>query len=245
LDIHAQTAIQKLDGDWYSTEWRYGYKLKDGVGIATSTNSPNFNIGQNIIQLSATSATTFVGQQVYKDGKFYKISVTLTPDGRLYFEGEKSARWYMSRTDTNRPAITATLPNTNVTSSNVAASFDKTGLIDLKNEGTKRGSCVAVGSLLQISTNSIALGIMQRPVEGQDGFWKRQKEADMFFELGRSAKYLSEVMSDGVTRHVPPSQMSDYLEQRVEGLRRAQNARYQDPWIEIKAWDFCRKIIKF
>ena len=85
----AQTPIQRLDGDWYSTQWGYSYTLKNGVGIATSTNSPNFQVGQNIIQLSATSATTFSGQQVYTDGKFYRVNVVLQADGRLYFEGEK------------------------------------------------------------------------------------------------------------------------------------------------------------
>ena len=93
----AQTPIQRLDGDWYSTQWGYSYTLKNGVGIATSTNSPNFQVGQNIIQLSATSATTFTGQQVYTDGKFYRVNVVLQADGRLYFEGEKNAKWVMDR----------------------------------------------------------------------------------------------------------------------------------------------------
>jgi hypothetical protein len=93
----AQTPIQRLDGDWYSTQWGYSYTLKNGVGIATSTNSPNFQVGQNIIQLTATSATTFSGQQVYTDGKFYRVNVTLQADGRLYFEGEKNAKWVMDR----------------------------------------------------------------------------------------------------------------------------------------------------
>ena len=93
----SQSSIQRLDGNWYSPQWGYGYTLKNGVGIATSTNSPNFQVGQNIIQLSATSALTFSGQQVYTDGKFYRVSVILQPDGRLYFEGEKNAKWLMER----------------------------------------------------------------------------------------------------------------------------------------------------
>jgi hypothetical protein len=97
---YAQTALQRLDGEWYSPQWRYGYTLKNGLGVATSTNSPNFQIGQTIIQLSATSATTFTGQQVYTDGNFYRINVILQPDGRLYFEGEKNAKWLMERVAT-------------------------------------------------------------------------------------------------------------------------------------------------
>ena len=93
----SQTPLQRLDGNWYSPQWGYGYTLKNGVGIATSTNSPNFQVGQNIIQLSATSATTFTGQQVYTDGRFYRVNVILQSDGRLYFEGEKNAKWLMER----------------------------------------------------------------------------------------------------------------------------------------------------
>jgi uncharacterized protein (DUF2147 family) len=93
----SESWLKQLDGNWSSKEWKYGYQLKNGVGIATATNSPNFRVGQKIIQLTAKSATSFVGQQVYKDGKFYNVKVTLQPDGRLYFEGEKNAKWYMER----------------------------------------------------------------------------------------------------------------------------------------------------
>jgi hypothetical protein len=89
--------LKQLDGNWFSKQWKYGYQLKNGVGTATATNSPNFQIGQKIIHLTAKSATAFVGQQVYTDGKFYNITVTLLADGRLYFEGEKNAKWYMER----------------------------------------------------------------------------------------------------------------------------------------------------
>ena len=94
---HAQTALQSIDGQWYSPEWRYGYVLRNGVGTATSTNSPNFQVGQNIIQLTATSSNTFTGRQVYTDGRFYNVSVTLLNDGRLYFSGEKNVQWTMQR----------------------------------------------------------------------------------------------------------------------------------------------------
>jgi hypothetical protein len=96
-NVHAQSAINNIDGQWYSPEWRYGYVLRNGVGTATSTNSPNFQVGQNIIQLTATSATTFTGRQVYTDGRFYNVNVTLLPDGRLYFNGEKNVQWTMQR----------------------------------------------------------------------------------------------------------------------------------------------------
>jgi TPR repeat protein/uncharacterized protein len=98
IPINTNTSIASLDGNWYSPQWKYGYVLKNGSGVATSTNSPNFQIGQTIIRLTATSSTTFVGQQVYTDGKLYQVNVKLLADGRLYFEGEKNAKWVMERT---------------------------------------------------------------------------------------------------------------------------------------------------
>ncbi len=95
LSAHAQIAT--LDGNWHSPQWKYGYVLKDGMGIATSTNSPNFQVGQNIIQLTAASPNTFTGQQVYNDGKFYKVTAMLLADGRLSFVGEKNVKWVMER----------------------------------------------------------------------------------------------------------------------------------------------------
>lgn len=95
--VHAQSGLTAIDGNWYSTKWKYGYTLQNGVGTATSTNSPNFKVGQNIIQLTASSSNTFSGRQIYTDGKFYSVKATLQSDGRLYFEGEKNAKWVMER----------------------------------------------------------------------------------------------------------------------------------------------------
>jgi hypothetical protein len=91
------TDISKLNGEWYSYKWKYGYTLKDGKGYATIVNSPNFKEGQEIVRLAALSDTSFFGENVYKDGKFYKVKVTLKPDGKLYFEGEKNAKWEMEK----------------------------------------------------------------------------------------------------------------------------------------------------
>ena len=113
LSAHAQIAM--LDGNWHSPQWKYGYVLKDGMGVATSTNSPNFQVGQNIIQLTATSPNTFTGQQVYTDGKFYKVNAKLQTDGRLYFEGEKNVKWVMERIGLPPQAS----PSTNQTTASV------------------------------------------------------------------------------------------------------------------------------
>ena len=89
--------LNSINGIWYSGQWKYGYELKNGVGIATSSNSPKFAPGDIILRLQPVMFGEFEGEQMYKDGKFYKVHVTLTPDNRLYFEGEKNVKWYMDR----------------------------------------------------------------------------------------------------------------------------------------------------
>jgi len=91
--------ISQLDGDWYSFKWKYGYSITSGKGVAFATNSPNFKVGQEIIRLSAVGKNSFVGENIYKDGKFYKVTATLQPDGKLLFEGEKNVKWEMEKID--------------------------------------------------------------------------------------------------------------------------------------------------
>jgi TonB family protein len=123
--------LTKLDGEWYSNQWKYGYTLTNGVGVATSTNSPNFKVGDRIIFLQQSSDKTFEGTQVYTDGKFYKITAQLQSNDTLLFKGEKNISWTMTKktqttaqaapstTSTNAQATTSTTlatPSPNVNS---------------------------------------------------------------------------------------------------------------------------------
>ena len=93
----ADQELNSINGLWYSPQWKYGYELKNGVGVATSSNSPKFAPGDIILRLKPVMFGEFEGEQMYKDGKFYKVNVSLTADGRLYFEGEKNVKWHMDK----------------------------------------------------------------------------------------------------------------------------------------------------
>ena len=95
--VQAPAAVTQLNGRWFSAQWKYGYELKNGVGTATSTNSAKFKVGDEIIYLKPDSNSSFEGEQVFQDGKFHSIKVSLLPDGRLQFKGEKNISWVMSR----------------------------------------------------------------------------------------------------------------------------------------------------
>jgi len=93
----ASAGLAILDGHWYSMEWRYGYEIRNGVGKATSTNSPNFQVGQDILFLEPAGAGSFKGRQVYTDGKFYAVTAVLQSNDELHFAGERNARWVMRK----------------------------------------------------------------------------------------------------------------------------------------------------
>jgi hypothetical protein len=89
--------LKSINGIWSSAQWKYGYELKNGIGVATSSNSPKFAPGDVILKLTPVMFGQFEGEQMYKDGKFYKVQVSVTADGRLFFEGDKNVKWYMDR----------------------------------------------------------------------------------------------------------------------------------------------------
>lgn len=93
----SSSGLRQIDGVWYSNEWKYGYSLNNGVGVATSTNSTKFNVGDRIVFLTHSGDNLYEGGQIYKDGNFYKVRVKLQPDGRLFFQGEKNVSWLMDR----------------------------------------------------------------------------------------------------------------------------------------------------
>ena len=118
--------LSQLNGEWYSNQWKYGYTLTNGVGVATSTNSPNFKVGDRIIFLQQSSDKTFEGTQVYTDGKFYKITVQQQSNDTLLFKGEKNVSWTMTK-KTQTSAQSATSTSSTTTSPVAPASSLPTG----------------------------------------------------------------------------------------------------------------------
>jgi hypothetical protein len=117
--------IERLNGEWYSYEWKYGYTMDNGKGYATVTNSPHFEIGQEIVRLTPVGRDSFVGDNVYKDGKFYKVKVTLQANGTLFFEGEKNVKWTMTRISSSELKILKNNTNTNTpVASQASKSYD-------------------------------------------------------------------------------------------------------------------------
>jgi branched-chain amino acid transport system substrate-binding protein len=89
-----------FDGDWYSNEHGYGFRIEGVVGVATVSNSPNFKPGDQILNLDSTSGSGFRGRQLFANGRWYAVTGTLTSDGHLELAGG-SQRWAMIRKNLN------------------------------------------------------------------------------------------------------------------------------------------------
>ncbi len=61
--------------------------------------------------MTAVGKTIFVGENIYKDGKLFKVEMTEQPDGRLFFEDEKNVRWEIEGID---PETYSSIVNLNV-----------------------------------------------------------------------------------------------------------------------------------
>lgn len=125
-----------------------------------------------------------------------------------------------------------------------AAPFDTTGLVDLKNEGTRRGTCVAIGIYLPYATNAIYYLMISKPIQDPDARWKIQQEAQAILQLGNNAAYWSNALRNGVNKFVPPSQMEDYRS-IYNTYELFNNAMRKDPLTGLKAWFYCAKIYGF
>ena len=140
--LAAANDITQLDGDWYSFKWKYGYSLSNGKGIAFVTNSPNFKVGQEIVRLTAVGKNSYVGENIYKDGKFYKVKATLQSDGKLFFEGEKNVKWEMEKIDPETYSSLTNIKSSSSKSEKKSSNSDTRAATDesslLPPEGTAR-----------------------------------------------------------------------------------------------------------
>jgi hypothetical protein len=57
-----------FDGQYYSPEFRYGFRLDSGTGTATVSNSPSYRPGDTILRYRVVGSQTFIGQQIATDG---------------------------------------------------------------------------------------------------------------------------------------------------------------------------------
>ncbi len=121
-----------------------------------------------------------------------------------------------------------------------AAPFDKTGIVDLRNEATIVGSCFSVGTRMIATVNRITNELYQSPSKGQDADWKRDQQARDLRGYADRARSLAGTLNTTLTRRVPPSQAGEFSGAAAEAAGRVDQATNgRDPWQVIEAWKYC------
>ena len=86
-----------FDGNWYSPDYRYGFRIHGSIGIATETIAPKkYRIGDIILRIKVYSENTFHGEQIFSDGVGRGVKGTLMDADTIQMEGG-SYTWTMVR----------------------------------------------------------------------------------------------------------------------------------------------------
>lgn len=93
--------ISVLDGVWQSDEPKIGYTIKNGNAASlrdTFFGGKNIKKGEVLLWLKPLSVNSFVGEQMFADGKFHPVTATLSTNDSLTFaNAEHGISWTVKR----------------------------------------------------------------------------------------------------------------------------------------------------
>jgi hypothetical protein len=78
------TGSGPFDGEYYNSQYRFGFRIKGGFGMATVSNSPAYPPGERILTFGPNGARAFVGMmQFCADGNFHYVDGLLLDNGSI------------------------------------------------------------------------------------------------------------------------------------------------------------------
>jgi hypothetical protein len=96
IPASTSSSSRTLDGQWFSVQFQYGFKIQGDIGIATLSNSPNFAPGDVILRFERQSEIEFRGEQIFTDGNWYAVSGRQADANTLAMTGGGQV-WTMSK----------------------------------------------------------------------------------------------------------------------------------------------------
>jgi hypothetical protein len=90
------SSLLSLDGQWFSTQFRYGFKINGDIGVATQSNSSMYAPGDVILRFKRLSEREFIGEQIFTNGGWNKVSGRLLDANTLTMTGG-GVVWTMSK----------------------------------------------------------------------------------------------------------------------------------------------------
>lgn len=97
--VSDETLLKQLQGFWYSPRYRYGFVVKDNVGLTTISNAPTaYAPGDTMLRIDGNDKDSLTGTQIFTNGTWYTVSIFLLDSNTIRMEGG-GFQWEMCRAD--------------------------------------------------------------------------------------------------------------------------------------------------
>jgi hypothetical protein len=104
---HADSAAIPFQGEWYSAEYQYAFRIQGRQGTATLSNAPTYKVGDVMLHIQRIDGQAFTGEQIYTSGTYVPVTAVLVTRDSLRMT-DRDATWMMvrreSRTSTGTDA---------------------------------------------------------------------------------------------------------------------------------------------
>lgn len=120
-----------------------------------------------------------------------------------------------------------------------APGFDKSGMINLQNPVTILASCGTTAKMLTYATSGATAQIISKSGSSPDASWQTQQDGQSLKFMAEQAKFWSVTLDRNYTNLVPPSQISEYVNELSKSVIRFNNIVGKNPWNGIGAWLYC------
>jgi hypothetical protein len=87
-----------FDGNWYSNQHKYGFRIQGNSGVATHSSSRRYGPGDEILRIESVSGGTFQADHMFSNGRWNKVTAQLVNDSTLRITGG-GFTWDMVRTE--------------------------------------------------------------------------------------------------------------------------------------------------
>lgn len=89
-------SVAVFNGEWSNSQHRYGFRLQEGIGIATQSNNRHYAAGDVILRIESVSGQSFRGSHLYRDGRWRQVTGKLNGTQILQMKGPTGA-WDMTK----------------------------------------------------------------------------------------------------------------------------------------------------
>ncbi|MCA8881342.1 MAG: hypothetical protein KDA73_15630 [Rhodobacteraceae bacterium] len=92
-----QNLLERIQGNWYSPDFDYGFDIEGDIGIATLSNAPGvYNAGDPMLRISEVREDAISGEQIFTNGHWYRVRISVLDENTIELDG-RGFIWKMIR----------------------------------------------------------------------------------------------------------------------------------------------------